>query len=114
MLWISNGGRHYPPWNGRHTGVMGLEDVTAYFAYGQAESVGANPLNHRGIPTALKFDPRRPTTVSTIMGVAAIPRGFDRVATIRPVAGGIELAATSGRTVKAPLDLGWLAAAPVA
>ncbi len=38
LLWISNGGRHYPPWNGRHTDVMGIEDATSYFHYGLAES----------------------------------------------------------------------------
>ncbi len=26
MLWISNGGRDYAPWNGRHAGVLGIED----------------------------------------------------------------------------------------
>jgi len=112
MLWISNGGRHYPPWNGRHTAVMGLEDVTAYFAYGQAESAAPNPVNRRGLPTTMAFDPRRPTTISTIMGVAAIPRGFARVAALRPARGGIELVAPDGRTVRARLDLGWLDAAP--
>ena len=29
LLWMSNGGRHYPPWNGEHTRVLGIEDVTA-------------------------------------------------------------------------------------
>ena len=29
ILWISNGGRHYSPWNGRHVGVLGLEEVTS-------------------------------------------------------------------------------------
>ena len=24
IFWISNGGRYYPPWNGRHRNVMGL------------------------------------------------------------------------------------------
>lgn len=26
LLWMSNGGRHYAPWNGRHHSVMGLEE----------------------------------------------------------------------------------------
>ena len=43
ILWFSNGGRHYGPWNGRHVTVMGLEEVTANFHYGLAESVQANP-----------------------------------------------------------------------
>jgi hypothetical protein len=38
IFWISNGGRHYAPWSGRHVNVLGLEDVTADFHYGLAES----------------------------------------------------------------------------
>ena len=44
VFWISNGGRYYAPWNGRHTGIMGLEEVTSYFHPGLAESAG--PQSH--------------------------------------------------------------------
>jgi len=108
IFWISNGGRHYAPWNGRHTAVMGLEDVTSYFHLGLAESARPNPLSRRGIPTALKLDPKIPTTIRTIMGVAAIPAGFDRVDEIRAARGGIELVAASGTRVRCPLELGYL------
>lgn len=111
ILWISNGGRHYPPWNGRHTAVLGIEDVTSYFHYGLAESVRPNPLNRRGIPTSVALHPRKPTVVNYVMGVAEIPAGFDRVAKIRAVAGGVELVAASGKRVACALDLGFLKAA---
>ncbi len=48
-LGLSNGGRHYPPWNGRSVGVLSLEEVSAYFHYGLAESVAKNPLADSGI-----------------------------------------------------------------
>lgn len=108
VLWISNGGRHYAPWSSRHTAVMGLEDITGYFHYGLAESAKPNPLNRRGIPTTLTLHPKKPTTVNYIMAVAAIPRGFDRVADIRPAKGGVELVAANGRRVACPLDLAFL------
>ena len=108
LLWISNGGRHYPPWSGRHEAVMGLEDVTSYFHLGLAESAGPNPLNRRGIPTALRLDPGKPTSISHIMGVAAIPAGFDRVSRIRRMKGGIELVAASGKRARCAVDLGFL------
>ncbi len=108
ILWISNGGRHYPPWNGRHTGVLGLEDTTSYFHHGLAESARPNPLNRGGIPTTLTLNPRRPTRVSAIMAVAAIPAGFDRVKTIAPATGGVKLTAANGRHTQAALDLSWL------
>ena len=44
MLWFSNGGRDYPPWNGRHVGVLGIEEGRSYAAYGHAASAADNPL----------------------------------------------------------------------
>lgn len=108
ILWISNGGRHYAPWNGRHTGVLGIEDTTSYFHFGLAESARPNPLNRRGHPTSATLTPRQPLAVNYIVGVAAIPRGFDRVKTIAPTPGGIALVADSGRRAECPLDLGFL------
>lgn len=108
ILWISNGGRHYAPWNGRHTAVMGLEDTTSYFHYGLAESAGKNALSRRGIPTALTLDPKHPTAINYIMGVAALPAGFDRVKDIRPAKQGIELLATNGKRAVAAVELDFL------
>jgi len=105
VLWLSNGGRHYPPWSGRHVNVLGLEEVTAFFHYGLAESAGRNFLNRAGVPTAVELDPKHPTRVAHIMALAAIPRGFDEVADISPTPGGVVLTSRSGLSVLAPLDL---------
>ena len=43
-----------------------------------------------------------------IIGVGAIPAGFDRVKNIRALNGGIELVADSGKRAACPLDLGYL------
>jgi len=48
----SNGGRHYPPWSGRHINVVGLEEVTSWFHVGLAESVAKNPVSEKGFPTS--------------------------------------------------------------
>jgi hypothetical protein len=108
ILWISNGGRHYPPWNGRHTSVIGVEDTTSYFHYGLAESAGPNPLNRRGIPTTLQLAARKPTVINYIIGVAAIPAGFDRVAKIARIENGIEFTAASGRRARCAVDVEFL------
>jgi hypothetical protein len=52
----------------------------------------------------------RPLVVNYIMGVAAIPAGFDRVAAIEPGADrkSIILQAASGRKASARVDLGFL------
>ncbi len=111
LLWISNGGRHYAPWNGRHVNIMGLEELTSYFHYGLAESVRPNEISKSGADTFLRLSPKKPLTVNYIMALASIPRGFDRVKSIRPAAGrqSVTLTAASGASVKVPLDLGFLA-----
>ena len=100
ILWLSNGGRHYPPWSGRHVSVMGLEEVTANFHYGLKESVAPNPLSKRGIATSVKLDPRRPLVVNYIMCVAEAPRGFDRASDVERDRGGVRLVAHSGKSVR--------------
>jgi hypothetical protein len=110
IFWLSNGGRHYPPWNGRHVNVLGLEEVTSCFHYGLAESAGKNPLSANGVPTCLQLNSKTPTVVNYIMAVAAIPKGFDHVAAIAPAADGrsVKLFSRSGKTTVAPLDLNFL------
>ena len=108
ILWMSNGGRRYPPWSGRHSAVLGVEDVTAYFHYGLAESARRNPMNRRGFPTSLNLDARNTTAVNYIMGVAAAPRGFARVAHIEGSDDGIHLIETSGRHIRVTLDVSFL------
>jgi hypothetical protein len=112
VLWHSNGGRHYAPWSGRHRGVLGLEDVTSYFHFGLAESAARNPVSRRGIPTVLTLDPRRPLQVPYVMGVAAIPRGFDTVRRIDFRGDHIVLRAASGRTVRHAVDLAFFDPTP--
>jgi len=105
VLWFSNGGRHYPPWNGRHINVVGVEDVTSFFHLGLAESAKPNLLTRAGAPTAVQLRPDWPLRVAHIMALAAIPRSFDAVRAIIPAKGGVTLVARSGRQVFAPLDL---------
>lgn len=106
VFWLSNGGRHYAPWNGRHVNVLGLEEVTSYFHYGLAESAAANPVAKSGLPTCIQLNPQAPLTVNYIMAVAAIPKRFDRLAAIRPLRedNRVELRSTRGLKVQVPLD----------
>ena len=110
VLWLSNRGRHYPPWSSRHVSVMGLEEVTSYFHIGLAESAAKNPISEKGHPTCLELDPLKPLVVPYIMGTAAIPAGFDRVASIEAVPGkeAITLRSAGGREVRAAVNVGFL------
>ena len=112
VFWLSNGGRHYAPWNGRHTGVMGLEEVTSYFHYGLRPSAGGNPLRDLGIATCLELDEGTPLDVRYIMAVAGIPRGFDCVQSIEAPELGrrVLLRSASGMQVSVPVDVSFLRA----
>lgn len=99
VLWHSNGGRHYAPWNGRHRGVLGIEEVTAYFHLGLAASLADNPWKDQGVATSVDLGASACTRVPYIMGIAALSPGFDRVKTIERTATGIRLCAESGSTI---------------
>lgn len=109
VLWFSNGGRHYAPWNGRHLGVLGIEDVLGCFHLGLAESATRNPLSRAGHPTCARLRADRPFRVPYIMGAARVPRGFEAVAAIEPDGDrGVALCPPRGRPVRCPLDLSGL------
>ena len=70
LLWISNRGRAYAPWNGRHVG-LGVEPVCAGFDLGPAISTAPNPISAGGTATARAFDPEHPFTTRYRIGVTA-------------------------------------------
>lgn len=104
VLWHSNGGRHYAPWNGRHRHVLGLEEVTSHFHDGLAESAAKNAVAAEGIPTVVQLSPKKPLTVNVIMGVAEVPEGFERVTRIERRADDIILHGAGGRKVATAVD----------
>ncbi len=109
VLWITNGGRYAPPWNGRHINVMGIEEGTTFWGDGIGPSAGANDFTKRGVQTIHRLSSRRPSDVTLIMGVAKIPHGFNRVRNIRRAGDGrIALLGDNKRRVEVPLDLDFL------
>jgi len=102
LLWFSNGGRHFPPWNGRHLNVMGIEDITGLFHVGIAPSCRENLLTRLSVQTCLEPDAGGRLSIPYIQGVARIPAGFDRVARIErlPLDRGVSLVAESGVAVE--------------
>ena len=59
-LWYSNGGREFPPWNGR-VRAIGIEPTAAAFDLGQAASHSQeSPLAKRDIATTVAATPESP------------------------------------------------------
>lgn len=82
MLWHSNGGRDYAPWNGRHRGVLGIEDGCAAGADGHAAALGPNPVADEGVATALTLAPGRTHRVAHVIGAMPRPDGWAQVVDI--------------------------------
>ncbi|MBC7281102.1 hypothetical protein [Hoeflea sp.] len=73
MLWMSNGGRDYAPWSGRHIGVLGIEDARAS-PLGHADSCGENEFTRSGVPTAFALGQHQEIIVRQVIGAcAALP-----------------------------------------
>lgn len=103
IFWMSNGGRHDEPWNGRHLSRIGLEEVCAYFADGLNKSRETLLANQK-IPTVRQFDGTL-VRLRLIQGVLAIPENFDIVKSITPMDDGtVSFLAESGVTVETNLD----------
>ncbi|MPW21850.1 hypothetical protein GCT13_34520 [Paraburkholderia sp. CNPSo 3157] len=63
LLWISNRGRSYSPWNSRNV-CLGVEPVSSAFELGCRAGLAENPINERGVPTALSIEPDRPLEIA--------------------------------------------------
>ncbi len=59
LLWISNRGRRYAPWNGRNL-CVGVEPIAGAFELGCQASLAANPINALGVATTVTLDPAAP------------------------------------------------------
>lgn len=104
LLWISNAGRTAPPWNGRHRGRMGIEDVCSYFSNGVDQS-RLDLLRKQQIATTRRFHRDETVTLRNIQAVAAVPEDFGTVATILPEGdGAVRLTGESGASVIVPID----------
>lgn len=100
MLWISNGGRDFAPWNNRHRGVLGIEDGIAAGATGLSYAMGNNPLRAAGVPTTLMLGGR----VDIRHAMVSLPRppGWARVSDISVAPGRLTLTEASGADITVP------------
>ncbi|HUU58831.1 MAG TPA: hypothetical protein VMZ50_04760 [Phycisphaerae bacterium] len=108
ILWISNRGRHMPPWNGRNR-CLGLEDVCGFFAMGLAASTRSNALSRQGVGTSVRLSPKAPAAINYIEGVVRIPRGFRKVRAASFAPGKVTFTSVTGKKVTARVNHAFLA-----
>jgi hypothetical protein len=103
MLWISNGGRDYAPWNGRHRGVLGIEDGRT--AIGHAASIGDNWLKREGVATAFELG----GSVSFRQVIGSMPlSGAEPPHAISTASDRLHLAMPDGAALEVPFDADFL------
>lgn len=90
LLWYSNGGRHYAPWNSRHRGVLGIEETLTFFGYGHKASIAPNALSAADIPTSLSVSEGK--DVKSVIGACDILGD----GTIRSVSVGVDVLTICG------------------
>jgi hypothetical protein len=75
MLWHSNGGRDYAPWNGRHRGCLGVEEGAALPVLGLSSQEAPDPLTAAGQPALVTLDTEGTVEVRHILGAIRWPSG---------------------------------------
>lgn len=107
QLWFSNGGRDYAPWNGRHTGCLGVEEGLNRKMLGVSMSQTPNPLDVAGVPTGLSLRPDGVAEVRHIIG--SVPWSDNgTIASVMAVDGGIAVTDAKGKSQVVPCDLAFL------
>lgn len=102
MLWHSNGGRDYPPWNGRHRGCLGIEEGAALHMLGLSdETVLCGP-------GGLSLDPDGSVDVRHVIGAICWPTG-EAVADICLSGMSLLIMGDAGAVRKLPIDREFLA-----
>lgn len=75
MLWHSNGGRDYAPWNGRHLGCLGVEEGVALPVLGLSSREVPDPLTAAGQPALVTLRPHGTVEVRHVLGAIRWPSG---------------------------------------
>ncbi|SLN41407.1 hypothetical protein AQS8620_01593 [Aquimixticola soesokkakensis] len=103
MLWLSNGGRFSSPWDGRHEGVLGIEDGHAAGGYTQAQAqAGETPLADLGLAGGLVLDPDTRFDFRHAIGRIAKPAGWKQIADIALEADKLILSEVTGAQITLP------------
>ena len=83
LFWISNGGRPGHPWEKRHLGRLGLEEVCSHFS-DSVDVAREDRLSAKGIPTSREFHKDQSVRLPIIQGALAVSSGFGQVLSIVP------------------------------
>ena len=113
MLWHSNGGRDYAPWNGRHTGCLGVEEGAALPVLGLSSTETPDPLTAAGQSGFATLDPQGTTDVRHVIGAIRWPSG-QSVAGVMLEGDTLTITGDWGPNASCPsAGLGWVSGRPM-
>lgn len=102
VLWMSNGGRSYAPWNGRHIAVLGIEEAATDIHLQSGED------GPDGVVTDIELGAGR-KIVRYAFGAVVPPEGWSEVADIAVSGGTLTLVDRGGGRLSMPFDGGFFA-----
>jgi len=108
MLWFSNGGRAYSPWNGRHVGVLGIEDGCTAGGLSLAASAVPNPVSETGVATVLQLAEGRHHKVRHVIGAVPRPEGWHHIRSVHIDGASLVVTEVGGEHLVLPYRRGFL------
>ena len=104
LFWLSNGGRPGHPWEKRHLGRLGLEEVCSHFCDG-VDVAREDRLAAKGIPTSRLFRKDERVRLPLIQAAAAVPAAFGQVQSIVPAGPeSVRITGENGQAVTCPIN----------
>jgi hypothetical protein len=109
LFWLSNGGRHGHPWEGRHLRRLGLEEVCGHYSDG-LEISRQDLLKKQGVPTTLAFKAKEAKSIRVIHLAHPVPKGFGMVKSVErdPKGNAIIIKGAKSAPIRVPVDWGFL------
>ena len=101
LLWMSNGGRDYAPWSGRHTCVLGIEEAATGFHVGGERAGGHDEKRATGVDLGPQ------SVIRYAFGAIPAPAGWTRISDIQLGNGRIVLKDVSGAERRVQFDTGF-------
>jgi hypothetical protein len=107
VLWHSNGGRDYAPWNGRHFGCLGVEEGAVMPVLGLSSKESPDSLAAAGQPGWVSLEPEGTVDVRHAIGAIRWPSG-QAVAGVMLEGDTLTVTGDWGAERKLPFRGGWL------